>query len=76
MYFGPSTNGTEVKPAQNCPKCWFVLYFHDIAHTAPDKRGSRLDELTEVLNHVVEEVEQGTFDFTPFRRAEIKMESN
>lgn len=76
QYFGPTKNGTEVKPGLGCSKCWFVLYFHDIATTPPEKRAARLDELTEVLHKTVELVEQGKFDFEPMRHSEIEMESN
>lgn len=76
MYFGPSKNGTEAKPALGCPKCWFVLYFHDIATTPPEKRAQRLDELTEVIHHTVECVKQGKFDLNIDRHAKIETESN
>lgn len=74
QYFGPTKNGVEAKPGYNCPKCWFVLYFHDIASTPPDKRAARLDELDEVLHKTVELVEQGKWDFEAIRHAEISME--
>lgn len=76
MYFGPSKNGVEAKPQQGCSKCWFVLYFHDIATTPPEKRQARLDELDEVLHKVVEEVEKGAWDFVPNRHAQIEMGDN
>jgi hypothetical protein len=76
MYFGPAKNGVESKPAVGCKKCWFVLYFHDIASTPPDKRAARLDELTEVLHKTVELVEQGKWDFEPLRHSQIEMDSN
>jgi hypothetical protein len=75
-YFGPSKNGNEVKPGYNCPKCWFVLYFLDIASAPPDQRAAKLDELEEVLNKTVELVEKGKWDFEPYRHSKIQMESN
>lgn len=77
MYFGPSKAGTVgEKPHMGCPKCCFVMYFHDLATTPPDKRAQRLDELDEVLHKVVEEVEAGRWDFQALRHAEVKVESN
>jgi hypothetical protein len=68
MYFGPSPNNKKLKPHLGCQKCWFVYYLHDLATTPPDKRYERLQELSQVVHHVVEAVETGTFDFTPFER--------
>lgn len=76
MYFGPEKHGGRgVKPGIGCPKCIFVMYFHDLASTPPEKRGARLDELDEVLHHVVEEVKAGRWDFKPFERAQISLEN-
>lgn len=74
-YFGPSATN-EVKPKQGCSRCWFVLYFHDLATTSPERRASRLAELDEVLHKIVELVEKGKWDYEPYRHAKIEMEPN
>lgn len=72
MYFGPSKNGVEAKPAQGCPKCWFVLYFHDIATTPPEQRAARLDELDEVVHKACELADKGKFDYEVNRHAKFE----
>jgi hypothetical protein len=54
----------------------FVLFFHDIANTPPDKRAERLDELEEVVHKVVELAAKGKWDFIPYRHAQMELEKN
>lgn len=76
-YFGPSKpGGVEVKPAEGCPKCWFVLYFHDIATAPPETRAQRLDELEEVVNKSCELAARGNWDYVPYRHSQFETESN
>lgn len=76
-YFGPTKPGQpEVKPGQNCPKCWTVLYLHDIATTPPAQRAQRLDELEEVIHKATELAARGMWDYEPLRHSKIEMESN
>jgi len=74
-YYGPSKNH-QAKPAKNCPKCWMIFYFHDIASAAPHQRKQKLDELEEVLHNVVELVEKGKWDVTINPHAKVEFETN
>jgi hypothetical protein len=74
FYFGPARN--KVAPTSGCKKCWMVFYLHHFKSVPPDKREAEMDELKQILMHVTESVENGTFDFRPFRRAEIKIEKD
>lgn len=74
FYFGPSKAENPVPPAKSCPRCMFVLYFHDIANTPPEKRGERMDELEKVIHDVVQEVEAGRWDFEPYRHSKFDLE--
>lgn len=71
-YHGPVKEQPEIKPAPGCQRCWFVFYFHDIVSSAPHERARRLDELDEIIHKMVEEINVGTFDFKPFRHAQIE----
>jgi hypothetical protein len=75
MYFGPSSNNQNltVKPKMNCPKCWFVYFLIDIGRTPPDQRYARLQELTEVVHHLCEAADKGTFDFEPYDRPHVEI---
>lgn len=75
MYFGPSKE-KPMAPHLGCPQCWMVFYFHDMAQTAPHLREQRMEELTEVLHKVVEEVQRGTWDYKPYDKAKFEFESN
>ncbi|CAN5950548.1 unnamed protein product [Sphagnum jensenii] len=61
---------------QGCPKCWFVLYFHDIATAPPETRAQRLDELEEVVNKSCELAARGNWDYEPYRHSKIDLETN
>lgn len=73
-YFGPSKDGAEVKPAQNCQRCWFVLYFHDIVSAPPEDRAQRMDELEAVVHKMCELADKGKWDYEPYRHAKIEIE--
>lgn len=80
MYFGPIKIGGigshSARPGKGCAKCWFVYYLVDLARTPANQRQERLDELEEVIHHVVEAVENGTWDFEPLEHAEIQIEKD
>jgi len=75
-YFGPAKNGVETKPAQGCPRCWTVLYFHDIANAPPDQRAERMDELEAVVHKMCEMAAKGKWDYEPYRHAKIEIEKD
>lgn len=64
------------QPHSGCPRCWYVFFFQDIAQTPPSQRQARLDELEEVIHHVVESVEKGEFDLKISDRPEISIEKD
>ena len=72
-YFGPVKGSPDLKPGKNCPKCWQIFFIHELSQCPPDKRGEKLDEIEEVLHHVVELVEQGKWDFEPYDHAKIEI---
>lgn len=75
MYFGPGGD-KKIAPVSGCAKCWEVYFWHDIATCPPDSRLQRLEELTEVVHHMVESVEKGTFDFEPYLHPVIEIEKD
>jgi hypothetical protein len=52
-------------PSRGCKFCWEAYYVTDLCLTAPGKRQERLDELEEVIHHLVESIRSGKFDFVP-----------
>jgi len=52
-------------PSKGCKMCWEAYYVSDLCLTLPNKRQERLEELDEVIHHLVEYVQQGRFDFVP-----------
>jgi hypothetical protein len=80
-YFGPLKNrlggmNKVVQPHSGCARCWFVWLFHDLASTPASQRQARLDEMEEVIHHVVEAVERDEFDFKIANRPEISIEKD
>lgn len=73
FYAGPSKNNPEIKPHPGCSQCWQVYFIKDIASVPPSMRAQRLDELEEVLHHMNEMVEKGTWDFEPYEHAKIEI---
>lgn len=71
LYFGPGKD-KQIRPTSGCAKCWQVYFLLDYANTPPDKRNQRVAELEEVIHHLVESVEQGTFDYKPLQKAEFE----
>jgi len=74
-YYGPNRKNPSLAPTKNCPKCWEVYFWHDMATTPPEMRDQRLSELEEVIHKVVEMVEAGTWDFVPYRHPKIEISS-
>lgn len=52
-------------PGKGCRMCWEAYYVTELCLTSPGMRQERLDELEEVIHHVVEYVRKGKFDFVP-----------
>jgi hypothetical protein len=73
IYFGPVKNRPEVVPGLGCPDCWKIFFIHEMATTPPDKRQEKLDEIEEVLNHMVEMVEKGTWDLKLYPHAKVEI---
>jgi hypothetical protein len=60
------SKGGVIPPKPNgCKECWQAYYYTVHCLTAPHLRYEALHELEEVINHVVEYVEKGKFDFKP-----------
>lgn len=72
-YFGPVKGKPEVVPGLSCPNCWKIFYIYEMMSTPPDKRREKLEEIEEVLHHVVESVEAGQWDFKPYEHAKIEI---
>jgi hypothetical protein len=51
--------------SKGCKDCWRCYYYTDYALTLPNKRLERLDELDEVIHHLVEYQKKGKWDFVP-----------
>lgn len=73
LYFGPVHERPEVTPTLGCSECWKIFYIHELAQCPPDKRREKLEEIEEVMHHVVEMVENGTWDFMPYDHAQIEI---
>lgn len=73
FYFGPIKSRPDIKPVMNCPDCWKVFYIHELATTAPAERRAKLEEIEEVMNHMVEMIQAGTWDFEPYAHAQIEI---
>lgn len=56
-------NGVVAVPPEThgCPECWNCYYTTDLALTPPGKRQERLDELEQVVRHLVEYEQKGKF---------------
>ena len=52
-------------PSKGCKYCHECYYVTDLCLTPPGKRQERLDELDEVIHHLVEMVQKNKFDFVP-----------
>jgi hypothetical protein len=59
-------------PSRGCKFCWECYYVTDLCLTLPGRRQERLEELDEVIHHLVEFVAKGKFDFVPDINPTIK----
>jgi len=73
LYWGPVKDKPEVTPMLGCSDCWRVFYVYELATTPPDERRQKLEEIEEVMHHMVEMVEAGTWDFKPYAHAQIEI---
>lgn len=73
-YFGPGKEG-KFAPHMDCPKCWLVYYIYDIANTPASQRRERMEELEQVVHHMVETAQKGQLDFNPLEHPQVVISS-
>jgi hypothetical protein len=75
LYFGPVKGKPEIVPEMGCSDCWKVFFICEMASTPPDERRQKLDEIEEVLNHMVEMIIAGTWDLKLYPHAKVEFET-
>jgi len=65
-------------PPRGCPNCLKAYFYTDWAMTPANKRQERLDELSEVIHHVVEYEQKGSFgkDFELYEPGDPRFQVN
>lgn len=57
-----------------CPSCEKALLWYELCQVKPEKRGEVLDQLEQLVHHMVEDFERGKFDIQTFARPKITTE--
>ena len=66
----------KVPPINGCTDCWKVYYLETLAKAPPSQRGALLAGLEKTIRDAVQLVEQGKFDFRPYKHPHIKIGDN
>lgn len=57
-----------------CASCWFTYFMGQRAQMKPEYMDEQLEALEGAIKHVIEAEKNGTWDFVPYDRPEIKVE--
>jgi len=67
----PGYGGPPAKPVSGCKSCWQVYWWRTLVKMPPDERKEWLAKIYETLRYMVELVEKGQWDYSPFAHPEI-----
>ncbi len=59
-----------------CKECWMTFLFTQQAMLPKERKAENLDNLEEVMHHVVEAVERGEWDFKPTLKTDFSVEKD